>query len=216
MNWSRCAASGLLASLLCSCTSFYNVHDPKFGVVNNVELPKLIKSLRCELVTFYQTTYKRKAHYNTDKLPYFDLDNNLWGAFNLDLKVLDTLGIPGPSSVFTEKLATPDVNHSKTFAIGPSGSISDTYELNWSFTIKQNADLTGRKTRHSSTAINIGDPATETFECYKQVPDDLERLAAGEYTSSGIELFKRIYVNGFTPLAAWLLDNGNIMASSYY
>jgi hypothetical protein len=201
--------AAVAAALLASCASPFYVHDPKFGLVSNDQLPGLIKSLRCELVTYYQTTYKRQRHYASDKLPYFDLDNNLWGAFNLDLKVVDALGVLGTNSVYSNKLSAPDATHSKTLTVGPTAGLNDTYELSWSFSIKQNADLTGRK------AVPVRASPDENFECYSAVPDDLEGLSYGKYTDSGIELFKRIYVNGFQPLAGWLLDNSDVMASSY-
>lgn len=200
----------LAALQVASCASPYYVHDPKFGLVSNDQLPGLIKSLRCELVTYYQTTYKRMRNYSKDKLTYFDLDDNLWGAFNLDLKVVDALGILGQGSVYSEKLSVPDAAHSRTVSIGPTAGVNDTYELSWSFSIKQNADLTGRKISRART------PVDENFECYSEVPDDLEGLAGGKYTGSGIELFKRVYVSGAGPLAGWLLTNSDIMASSYY
>jgi hypothetical protein len=69
--------------------------------------------------------------------------------------------------------------------------------------------------------INRGPPRVrvapdDNFECYSQVPEDLEALSYGGFTDKGIELFKRVYVNGVEPLAGWLLDNSDVMASSYY
>ena len=168
------------------------------------------RPLRCEMVTYYQTTYKRQRRYAIDGLPYFNLDDNQWGAFNLDLKVVDALGVLGTNSVYANKLSAPDAAHSKTLTIGPTAGVNDTYELSWSFSIKQNADLTGRG------IAKVRATADDYFECYSHVPEDLEGLSYGKFTAKGIELFKRVYVNGVEPFAGWLLDNSDIMASSFY
>lgn len=209
----RAAALTAIGVLLTSCVDFYNIGDPKFGPMRDTEVAHLVKTIRCELVTYYQTTYQRKRLFGRDHVPYFDLDDNLWGAFYLDLKVVNTIGAPGTNSVFANKAGPATLQ--TTWQFGPSFGVTDTYELNWAFAIRQNADFGERVT--FEPASYSGDQALsnlDTFQCYKAVPDDLEGLSTGRYPE--LELFDRIKVNGGLPLAAWLLQNSVVMASGYF
>ena len=107
-----CCSSVVLAS----CASFEMIHDPRFGAVSKEHLPTLIKSVQCELETFYTGNGKlrdaliqqrialAKAHEKYTPLQtvldfqHFDLDDEAYGAFALDIKVQDSLNAPGTSS----------------------------------------------------------------------------------------------------------------------
>jgi hypothetical protein len=48
------------AALLSSCASLQYIHDPQFGFLNSDQAPDLLKSVRCELITFYAANAARK------------------------------------------------------------------------------------------------------------------------------------------------------------
>jgi hypothetical protein len=213
-------ASAVLALLLSSCASFNYIHDPQAGTVSREALPEFFKSLRCELITYYQATYRRRDLYKRARATnpedaaanysYFDLDDGLYGLFYLDLKVVDTLGLATGTAIDNKKALSSTA--SQTWHFGPSVGVTDTYELNWSFAIKQDA---GFETLDGDLRPLPGNaPYPRTLQCYSSIPQEetLDGLAAGNH--SELEQFKRIYVNGSKPLAYWLLQNGELMAAA--
>jgi hypothetical protein len=55
-----------LASLFCcaaltGCASLALIHDPQTGVISRDEVPRFLKSVRCELSTFYQANLFRRT-----------------------------------------------------------------------------------------------------------------------------------------------------------
>ena len=86
------------AALLSSCASPYFVHDPQTGVVDREEVPRLLKSLRCEIATYVAANNQRHMlyvaeatvrNYNsaTEKYQYFELDPTRFAGIALDLKI---------------------------------------------------------------------------------------------------------------------------------
>lgn len=94
----------LLAALTSSCAALYNIDDPKIGVIAKDQLPAFQKAFRCELITFIQSNSQIKDLFEKEKkidralavnkYRYFDLAENLFGSALLDLKVIDTVGLP--------------------------------------------------------------------------------------------------------------------------
>jgi hypothetical protein len=135
--------------VMTACTSLYHVHDPQTGVISAGELPRFLKSVRCEMITFYQISRERqKAYVNLYKtnpegafnsFAFFEIDPFLFGTFFLELKVVDSAGIGSGTVLDYKRILGPtssDVTH-----VGPTASAQGTYDLIWSFLLKQNAQL---------------------------------------------------------------------------
>ncbi|VIO69552.1 hypothetical protein CI1B_27580 [Bradyrhizobium ivorense] len=216
-NFSRAAACVGVCLAMGGCTSLYYVHDPQTGVITAGELPYFLKSIRCEVVTFYQIERERRTQYLKisktrpeeafNRYAYFDIDPFLYGTFFLELKVTDTGGL-GSGTAFDYKrilsATSNDVTH-----VGPTASAQDTYDLIWSFLLKQNAQLA------SDTSPRAAGPALYERGCYRGTPADLtelEALAENKYPER--TAYKRITVDASKPLAAWLRDNAILIAAN--
>jgi hypothetical protein len=219
----------VLALSFSSCAALYNIDDPIIGVIAKNQLPAFQKSVRCELITYFEIDRERERLFNqtvkTDRLAaienysYFGVDQKLFGALELDLKVVDTAGLPSTagSNISYKYQVSPPVGtatHSKTDIFMPSFTDQNTYEWQWWYIIPQNAKLYGRR---------LSDPAAYTpqendfdqFQCYRALPaNDLEGLASGKYPE--YELFTRIRVNGGKPFAGWLQENASVMGTAFY
>ncbi|MEI9805762.1 MAG: hypothetical protein WDN48_16885 [Pseudolabrys sp.] len=55
----RVALTVIASLLLGACASPYYVHDPLSGYIGRDQVPPLLKSVRCELVTFYEANRQR-------------------------------------------------------------------------------------------------------------------------------------------------------------
>jgi hypothetical protein len=210
------AAAVLAALLLSSCASPYFVHDPQSLVVSRAEVPRLLKSLRCELATFVAANNQRnmlfaaeaKAHgveSAQEKYQYFELDPSRFGTVTLSLQVQDFIGMQNGTQA--DWLGTHDLGiHTHLLNIGPTASDQSTYVATWNFVVPQDA-ITVHAARPNASS--------EDFACYANVPKfepppfgsiyaapDLEALARNDFPDYA--LFKRVWVDGTTPLAAWL------------
>jgi hypothetical protein len=148
-------------------------------------------------------------------LNHFDLDDEAYGAFSLDIKVQDSIALPGTSSSFVNVLS-PTTGHSKSLAIGPSVQAQGTYDNVLWFSVPQNATVAFRplevNEEQAASVVYRTDPMSQEEErlCYRRtVRGHYRELAEGKYP--GFELFDRIRVNGALPLAAWLQENGTTM-----
>ena len=227
-----CSMSGWLSG----CASFEVIHDPRFGAVSKEHLPKLIKSVQCELETFYTANGALRDELKQERiqiaraggttipladvlaLRHFDLDDLAYGAFSLDIKVQDSLALPGTTSSFVNVLS-PTPGHSKSLALGPSVQAQGTYDNVLWFSVPQNTTvfLKGREIdeEQARSVVFKSDPQNQEEEhlCYRAtVRHQYHELAEGKYP--GLELFDRIQVNGAQPLAAWLQENSNTMRIS--
>jgi hypothetical protein len=229
-----------ISALLSSCAALYNIDDPTVGVIAKDQLPAFQKAVRCELVTFIRANKQRKQLYEktekvdrelaVDQYRYFDLDPDLFGAALLDLKVIDTVGLPSMSaSNFSNKLTftqTGIITHSQTLILNPSLTDQNTYEWQWLFLVPQNATIYGRPVVDGD-AGDVDSQIVDPFQCYRAIPahqivdgkkpklvKDYESLARGQYPQ--YEQFKRIRVNGDEPFAAWLEDNGSLMGTTFF
>ncbi len=203
-----------------SCASPYFVHDPRTVVVDREEVPRLLKSLRCEMVTFIAANNQRNMMFQAEaklhgiesaieKYSYYEIDWAQFGALQLSLQVQDTAGL-GTGTQF-DWLRTQSPGHSHAWDLGPTASDQSTYQASWFFAVPQDA-------------ITVWPaPATASeehpFSCYSAVPkrnpppfgsvyteDDLDALARNDFPDYA--LFKRVWVNNTTPLAAWLEEVG--------
>ena len=223
---------------LASCSTLQNIHDPQFGLLSRENIPALVKSIRCELTTFYAANAARKKKLDDlrnslrqHKTPtiqikdvlnhrYFDLDTEVYGAFVLEAKVVDTIGAPGTSTALTNLLhSNPPLNPtpSQSLTISPNIGSQGTYDMNYNFAIQQNDTLstfTRAITEYELEQIsdNFGG-ADDLALCYRGVvPGRYDALAQGKYFN--LARFHRLTVNGGLPLAAWLQENTTIMGVS--
>jgi len=180
---------------------------------------RLLKSIKCELITFYAANAARQGKLDAirnslrrrkiDTIPlqavldhrYFDLDTDAYGAFVLEAKVMDTIGAPGTSTSLANQLHSV-TGSSQTFTVTPNLSSQGTYDMNYNFANQQD----GRP-----STIAGESEADNSFHCYSTAVDNehYDDLAQGKYPE--IEQFRRITVNGDLPLAAWLQVNTTIM-----
>lgn len=197
------------------CTSLYFVHDPQSGLITAGQIPGFLKSIRCELVTFYEIERRRKTAYaDLEKISppqafaqyaYFDVEPTLYGTYTTELKVTDSSAALAGATGFDFKQII-SATATATDHVAPSISTQATDDLIWSFLIRQDAELTS--TDHASDPLQRG--------CYTgphlQLPE-LELFADGQ--SAYAPKFTRILVNGKKPMAAWLRDNGALLSANY-
>ncbi len=237
----RGAVAGAAAcSFLSGCASLNLIHDPEFGALSQEEVIPLLKSLRCEMLTFYDANRQRMKVY-TDLTQYyranrkakpaaaedafreaqlfshFVLSDELYGEASLDLKVLDVLGSVGSGSSLDYKRSYAKSTSSFDWHVGPSLNTQNTYDKTWVFLIDQGASMYPPK-----------EAATDPLRCYSQIPpsetvpktptvpspQDYDGLAAGKYPQ--YQLFERIKVDLTKPLAEWLQDDSAQMWTSFH
>jgi hypothetical protein len=224
---------GGISILLTSCASFEVIQDPRFGALSKEQLPKLIKSIRCELATFYSVNRKlrlalddkrrqlaRQGQKRIDldtvlEWGHFDLDEEAYGSFSLDIKVQDQFGIPGTSTTGADVLSS-STGHSRTLTIGPNVQAQATYDDVLWFSIGQNAEIGLNDKIAQATLRNIAyepNREKERLLCFRGVvADRYFDLEDGAFPE--LELFDRIRVNGVHTLAAWLQENSATMGVS--
>jgi hypothetical protein len=208
-----------LLPALTGCTSLFYVHDPQAGVISAGQLPSFLKSIRCELITFYELERQRKAAYIIlaktapdeafRRYSYFEVAPKLYGAFTVELKVTDSAGLGAGTSEDFKRILSP--SSSETIHVGPTLSGQGTYDLIWSFLMKQDASPLSVSPTAQWPSAN--DSRASCYSARIMNLDDLEGLAE----SGQVELvnFTRITVNGQKPLAAWLRDNGSLMSENF-
>ena len=229
----KALVTGGILILLASCASFEVIQDPRFGAMSKEHLPKLIKSIRCELATFYSVNRRLRlalddrrrqlARQGVKKIKldevlawrHFDLDEEAYGSFSLDIKVQDQFGIPGTSSTAADVLSS-STGHSRTLTVGPNVQAQATYDNVLWFSIGQNAEIGFNEEIPEVTLKSIvfkPDPDKEALLCFRGiVAGRYLELEDGSFPE--LELFDRIRVNGVHTLAAWLQENSDTMGIS--
>lgn len=228
------AASSTLSLFLAGCASFQIVSDPRIGALSRDRLPPLIKSIRCELATFYTADLEHRralsrrrvelARTHQQYMPleellalnHFDLDIEAFSSFGLDIKLQNTLGIPG-AGTSGNLVLDATAGHTRNLALGPSVQVQATYDNAAQFAIPQNASIVTpspltREQAQTGLVVPLS-PEEQDFKCFsRSVVYDLDGLAAGRYPN--LELFERIRVDAGPPLAAWLQEASRTMGVS--
>jgi hypothetical protein len=209
--------------LLGGCASPYFVHDPRTIVVDREEVPRLLKSLRCELTTYIAANNQRNVMFTAEakvhgvrsaieKYQYYELDPTLFGAVNLQLQIQDNLGL---STATQYEYLRSTGARSQSWTFGPTASDQSTYGTTWGFVIPQDAIML-----QPAPPAEANESNEQKFSCYSKIPkkvpppfnsryaeEDLDALARNDFPDYA--LFRRVLVNNTVPLAAWLLDVGN-------
>ena len=223
----KLSATFIGAALLSSCATPYLVHDPQSGIIGRNQVTDFIKSVRCELKTFYSANAVNKAAYireikralastdpaEADRIreeatrlyPHFMIDEELAGGAYLYLKVVDTLGL-GSGDTNLNYRHTVDSTHTFSWGTAPTLNTQNTYDMNYSFAIDQGAGLSAVPAKEA-----------DEFRCFRAPVSEANawRLAAGDRDAEGLAQFHRIYLNGVEPLAGWLLKNSVDLWSAY-
>jgi hypothetical protein len=214
------------AIFLGSCASPYFVHDPRTLVVDRDEVPRLLKSLRCELITFVAANNQRNMMFQAEaklhgirsaieKYSYYEIDWKQFGVLDLSLQVQDNLGLQ--SGTQFDWIRTQSTGHSHAWNIGPTATDQSTYVATWYFAVPQDAI-----TLPPAREINADE---QPFSCYRAIPkrdpapfgsvytqDDIDALAHDKFPDDA--LFRRVRVNNTQPLAAWLEDVGTSISDA--
>jgi hypothetical protein len=186
--WFRNLSAASLSAGLCACTGLNVIHDPQSNIVDRRQVQGIVKSAKCELITYLEANRQRKKF-------YFDVSEQLFGNVLLDLNVVDVAGF-GAGSTNLDRLHTVSDTENFIWHLGPTLNGQGTYDMILSFLLPQNARL------------NFSPSSEDTIRCYSgSASDDFEGLANGKYPES--EQFTRIRVNAVQPLAAWLLQVGS-------
>jgi hypothetical protein len=232
---SRSAVGCAVSVLLSSCASLDLIHDPQTGVIDRSQVRGFIKSVRCELKTFYELNSYNSRHYKTENAKYVQLlaeAANLKKQHNMSAAEADEAkaGEIRASAIaaYPHFLLSPDLFGGvfldlkvlDTLGIG-AGDTTDTWKrvrnathsLSWVVAPTANTANTYEMNYSfiidQSTGLAKADMASDDdgFKCYSGLsPEvDLNALADGRYPQS--QNYIRILVNGVRPLAAWLLDN---------
>lgn len=212
--------------LLSACASPYFVHDPRTIVVDREEVPRLLKSLRCEMVTFIAANNQRNMMFQAEaklhgiqsaieKYSYYEIDWAQFGALELSLEVEDTAGLQ--SGTQFDWLRSEGNGHSHAWDLGPTASDQSSYQATWYFAVPQDAITVWPAPAAGSQE--------HPFSCYSTIPkripppfgsiyteDDLDALARNDFPDYA--LFKRVWVNNTTPLAAWLEEVGTSISDA--
>jgi hypothetical protein len=211
------------ALALASCAALNVIHDPQSGLINRAQVPKLLQSVRCELVTFYAADSWRKRQfiatsakdYNAAirNFAFFPLDEKQLGVVFLDLKVVDTLAIPsGASATTINDTKTLSSVAKQTWHLGPNAADMNTYELNWSLVIPQNSTLALNYEKIHAAKASGGD----FFPCYHNLSTNYSIEALANHEFPEVENFKRIYVDAVKPLAEWLIDSSTELDTALF
>ncbi|WP_128929090.1 hypothetical protein [Bradyrhizobium guangxiense] len=149
-------------------------------------------------------------------LNHFDLDIEAFSSFSLDIKLQNTLGIPG-AGTSGNLVLDATAGHTRNLALGPSVQVQATYDNAAQFAIPQNASIltpSPLTPEQAQTGLVVPlTPEERDFKCFsRSVTYDLNGLAAGRYPN--LELFERVRVDAGLPLAAWLQEASRAMGVS--
>jgi hypothetical protein len=231
------AGSRQVAFLMCisipisGCAAIYDVvQDP--GAL--VPVASVLKSLRCEIMTFlvanrfrkdaFLKTYASDFSEAFNKYAYIDLDDQEYGTIQADLKTIDSLGL---SIGIDQKSNFGATNQfSKTWHLGPSYNATWTYTRSDVFAVAQNATLgpTAQTGPLIKQLYGAADRQDANFFCYvanknnHDLDYSLEAIESLSYHDRpDLENFDRIWVIGVgsMTLSKWLEVMAKEFAKNY-
>jgi hypothetical protein len=223
---------------LAACASLDYIHDPQFVPLSREQVPGFLKSIRCELVTFYTANGLKSQLYN-----------NLIAIYQADMAQYQKTKSPSLLQAATAARAKGlaeyphfDLSDQLFGPVGLDLKVIDTlgfqspatvvnykhtldmnHSFGWQFGPEANTQNTYDLTynfiiRQDATLYDAPDTG-DGFACFKTLPPksstqsaELDALAKGDHPD--LELFKRIRVNLTTPLAAWLQSDSTELWSN--
>src|ERR1700722_17366177 len=196
----RTCVSLAIGLTVASCSTLENIHDPQYGLLGDPSV--LIKSIRCELITFYaanaarkralddiRNDLRRQKQYVIDidavlDHGYFDLDTDAYGAFVLESKTLDSAGLPGTATGLTDVLGST-TGHTKMLTTSPNVGSQGTYDMNYNFVIQQDDQITNVETAITEERVPQFPAASvvrRSTGCYRAVViGRYDEMAQGKY-----------------------------------
>jgi hypothetical protein len=227
--------------VLSSCTSLDLLHDPQSGTINRSQINGFIKSVRCELKTFYDLNWRNSTRYLQENKKYqshlaaaaeYGKHKNITAqAAELSeaRAIRSAAVIDYPHFLLSDQLfggvyldlkvvdtlgvGSSDVNATYKHTLGPAHSFS------WSIAPTANTQNTYEMNYSfiidQKTGLAKGGGDDGSFQCYSTLDQvaDFYGLAMGKYSEH--ERFTRILVNGVEPLAVWLLDNSKDLWNNF-
>jgi hypothetical protein len=228
MAFDRSGLIGLSAcAILGGCASLELIHDPQTGVISRTEVPRFLKSVRCELSTFYHANLNRRAFFEQRSAEA--------------QRVMQQAKRTGDAATRSqaERLREEAVSHGVHFPIAPDLfggvymdlKVVDTLGIgaaDANFVNKRTIDATRTETYGIAPVLNTQNtyqmvysflidqtagisrtPLDDPFKCYDPslLVSEVTSLMLAENAVVNAARYTRILVNGQRPLAAWLLDN---------
>ena len=212
---------------LTGCASLNLIHDPQTGIISRDEIPRFLKSVRCELSTFYQANLYRRRLF----------DDKIAAAAQLTRQA----GVTGDTARLAEadELRTQALREGNHFPVASelfggvymNLKIIDTLGLGAGDTNIVNREiLDATRTATYGIAPSFGSTNTyemtysflidqgaglstthtdDQFKCFSSslVTSATTSVMLAENAIPEAAQFERILVNASRPLAAWLLDN---------
>ena len=211
-----------------------------------VPVESVMKSLRCELTTFFEVNRLRIRLYeagigkvdfqaNFQNYVYMDLDPTRYGSIDANFKTIDSLGLTLGVD-WIHKFGSI----SKDWHLGPALTGTKTYNREVVFAVPQDGRL-GADVRQKDGSVSklesspLADPnlPDRNFFCYLQTSGDpiprlsTKTIADARETLQFLEMlshhdlpkyenFERIWVDGTATLATWLESVSAEMAKGFF
>jgi hypothetical protein len=226
----RVVAACLLGSaFLSGCASLNALHDPQTGLISRELIPHFLKSVRCEMATFYEANAYRRVIFETNivesarlasrAVKLHSADFALQAQAARDQAIQEGSNFPISPQLFGGVFLDLKVLDTLGAGAGDTNIVNKqvrdaTHNVTWGIS----PTLNTQNTYEMNTSFLMDQSAgvsrsrqDDDFKCYGPAGYEpgVSPVALAEDSVQGAAQFTRILVNGSRPLAAWLLDNSN-------
>lgn len=223
----RGLASLLGCAVLTGCASLELVHDPQTGLINRAEVPRFLKSVRCELSTFYQANLARRDMFEQRAADALRLrtqgDRTKNAALLAQADALRDEGVrigahyPIAPELFGGVYMNLKVIDTLGLGAGDTNVVnkqvrdathSETYGIAPLLNSQNTYEMTYSFLIDQGAGISKT-PFDDPFKCYNPslLNPSVNSVMLAENAVPEAAQYTRILVNASRPLAAWLLDN---------
>lgn len=214
--------------MLAGCVSPTLIHDPQTGVISRDQIPGFLKSVRCELATFYEANWYNislfQKHIVRAEALSADAARNTARRSELlrraererDSAVAEYPNFPVSSKLFGGVYLELKVVDTLGVGAGDTNLVNKqvrdaSHTQTWGVTPTLNSqntyDMNFSFIVDQSKGLSRGRLA-DPFQCYgPEKGASFTPVMLAEGHDGGAAQFTRIVVNGSEPLAAWLMDN---------
>jgi hypothetical protein len=214
--------------MLAGCVSPNLIHDPQTGIISREQVPGFLKSVRCELATFYEANWYNIAQFqkHIGRAESLSADAARNTARRSELlreaerergaAVAGSPNFPVSSKLFggvyleLKVVDTLGVGAGDTNLVNKQlrdASHTQTWGVSPSLNSQNTYDMNFSFIVDQSKGLSRGRSA-DPFQCYDpQKRESMTPVMLAEGHDNGAAQFTRIVVNGSEPLAAWLMDN---------